>query len=143
MSAQAAIVINDGAGTPVARTFAPRGVETLPNGQRKGSWRENAGEYLGQPTIEQYSRFPTGSAGGDKANIKWVIKVPTLETVGTNDAGVTPPKSIAYLNRVVIDYDISTRATAEERSHLRAFAENLLATALAEDTVENLDPVWA
>ncbi len=142
MSAQAAIVINDGAGTPAARTFAARGVETLPTGQRKGTWRENAGEYLGQPTIEQYSKFPTGDGGG-KANIKWVIKVPTLQTVGTNDAGITPPKSVAYVNRVVIDYDISLQATAEERSHLRAFAENLLATALAEDTVENLDPVSA
>lgn len=139
MSVQASIVINDGAGTPVARTFAPKGVQTLDTKQTKAIWRENAGLYLAQPTIEEYHSAPNAN-GMEK--FKWVFKLPTLQTVGTNDAGITPPAEVAYMDMGVIEFHLSTQATDLELSHIRAFVENFTATAMFEAAIETRDATW-
>lgn len=139
MSAQANIVINDGAGTPVARTFAPKGVTMVDSKQSKATWRENAGVYLGQPTIEEYHTSPN-SNGIEK--FKWVFKLPTLQTVGTNDAGITPPPNVAYVTLGVVEFHLPVQATDLELSHIRAFVENFSATAMFENAVETRDASW-
>ncbi len=139
MSDQAAIVINDGAGTPVARTFAPKGVIALDPKQTKATWRENAGLYLGQPTIEEYHSAPNAN-GVEK--FKWVFKLPTLQTVGTNDAGITPPAGVAYTTLGVLEFHLPTAATDLELSHIRAFVENFSALAMFETAIETRDPAW-
>lgn len=140
MSAQASIVINDGAATPAARTFAPKGVIAVDSRTTKGSWRENAGLYLGQPTIEEYHTLP--GAQGTAEKFEWVIKVPVLETVGTNDAGITPPAGVAYTLQANLKFTLPLAATAAQLSDIRAFAENFFATSMFEDAIENRDAAW-
>jgi hypothetical protein len=139
MSAQTSIVINDGASTPVARTFAPKGVIAIDPKQTKATWRENAGLYLGQPTIEEYHSAPNGN-GVEK--LKWVIKKPVLQTVGTDDAGITPPAGVAYTCLGVIEVHLPVQATAADLSDLRAFIENFAATSMFETAVEERDAAW-
>lgn len=139
MSTQASIVINDGAGTPVARTFAPKGVTAIDLKQTKATWRENAGLYLGQPTIEEYHSAPNAN-GIEK--FKWVFKLPTLQTVGTNDAGYTPPAGVAHTCLGVLEFHLPTAATDLELSHIRALVENFTATAQFELSVETRDATW-
>lgn len=139
MSAQSSIVINDGAATPAARTFAPKGVIAVDSKQTKATWRENAGLYLGQPTIEEYHSAPNAN-GIEK--FKWVIKRPTLQTTGTNDAGITPPADVAYQCLGIIEFHLPTAATDLELSDIRAFVENFSATAMFETAVETRDAAW-
>lgn len=139
MSAQANIVVNDGAGTPVARTFAPKGVIAIDSKQTKAIWRENAGLYLAQPTIEEYHSSPN-SNGVEK--FKWIIKRPTLQTVGTSDAGITPVPNVAYTCLGVIEFHLPTSATDLELSDIRAFVENFSATAMFELAIETRDASW-
>lgn len=140
MSAQSAIVIYDGASTPVERTFAPKGVISVDQKQTKATWRENAGLYLGQPTIEEYHTLP--GSGGSPEKFEWVIKVPVLQTVGTDDAGITPPAGVAYTLQANLKFTLPTSATAAQLSDLRAYAENFFATSMFENAIENRDATW-
>jgi len=126
MAAQANVVLLDGAGTPVSRTFAPKGVTAIDQRTTKASWRENAGLYLGQPTIEEYHSAPNAN-GIEK--FKWVFKFPTLQTVGTSDAGITPPAGVAYQTLGILEFHLPQSASDLELSHIRAFVENFAATA--------------
>jgi hypothetical protein len=139
MSDQANIVINDGAGTPVARTFAPKGVIAIDPKTTKATWRENAGLYLGQPTIEEYHSAPNAN-GVEK--FKWVVKYPVLQTVGTSDAGIVPPAGVAYTLLGIVEFHLPTAATDLELSHIRALIENFSATAMFESAIETRDPAW-
>lgn len=139
MAAQANVVILDGAGTPASRTFAPKGVVGIDQKQTKAVWRENAGLYLGQPTIEEYHTLPN-SNGIEK--FKWVFKLPTLQTVGTNDAGITPPAGVAYVTMATVEFNLPQSATDLELSHIRAFVENFAATVQFENSVELRDATW-
>lgn len=139
MAAQTSIVINDGAGTPAARTFAAKGVFPIDARTTKASWRENVGPYLGQPSIDEYHSSPN-SNGIEK--FKWAIALPVLQTVGTNDAGITPPASVAYTVRGFIEVHIPTWATDAELSDIRAYLENFAATAQFETSVETRDATW-
>lgn len=139
MSAQTSIVINDGASTPVARTFAPKGVIPVDQRTTKATWRENAGPYLGQPTIEEYHSAPNAN-GVEK--LKWVFKLPTLQTVGTNDAGIEPVPQVAYTTLATVEVHLPTSATDLELSHIRAFIENFTATTQFETSVETRDATW-
>lgn len=140
MAAQANIVINDGAGTPAARTFVPEGTKSVDSKQMKATWRENAGAFLGRPTIEEY--FTPPNANGVQ-KLKHVISLPVLQTVGTNDAGITPVPEVAYTLRFISEVHLPVASTDTERSHIRAFAENFLATSMWEDLVENMQRSWA
>jgi len=139
MADQANIVINDGAGTPASRTFSPKGVIAIDPKQTKATWRENAGLFLGQPTIEEYHSAPNAN-GIEK--FKWVFKLPTLQTVGTDDAGITPPAGVAYTTMGVMEFHLPTQATDLELSHIRAFVENFAATSQFESAVETRDATW-
>lgn len=140
MSDQAAIVINDGAGTPAAITFSPRGVKALDSRTTLATWRNLAATpFIAQQTIEEYHSAPNEN-GIEK--FKWVVKIPVPETLGTNDAGITPPPQVAYFVAGFIEVHLPTRATDLELSHIRAFLENFAATAMFETSVETRDATW-
>jgi hypothetical protein len=140
MSAQANIVINDGAATPVARTFSPKGVRPIDPRTTHALWRDGSvTPFVAQPTIEEFHSAPN-QQGIEK--FKWVFKLPVAQTLGTNDAGYTPAPSVAYTVLGVLEVYVPTRATDLELSHLRAFIENFAATSKFEDAVELRDPTW-
>lgn len=140
MSDQANIVINDGAGTPVARTFSPKGVKSPDPRSTLATWRDaSVTPYIAQPTIEEYHTAPN-SNGIEK--FKWVVKLPVAETLGTNDAGITPAPSVAYTVMGSLEFHLPTRATDLELSHIRAFVENFAATAMFETAIETRDSTW-
>lgn len=141
MSSQAAIVINDGAGTPASRTFTPKGVKQVDPRSQIATWRDiSVTPYVAQPTIEEYHTAPN-SNGIEK--FKWVVKLPVAQTTGTNDAGITPPPSVAYTLMGSLEFHLPTRASDLELSHIRAFVENFAGTAMFETAVETRDQTWS
>lgn len=140
MSSQANIVINDGAGTPVAHTFNPKGARKQPSGSDVAVWRDqtpaNAEGFL---SITEHHSEAVGQ-GNEK--FTWVIEVPTLETVGTNDAGVTPPQTRAYAVVGVLEFRFPKRATLLELQHIAAYMKNFSALAYVTNAVTLREPAW-
>lgn len=139
-----AIVINDGAGTPVAITFSPIGKDA------KGVfWYEQTnpapvntlGAYrLGykQTRVLDVKKQLTG-----RSKVTYTIAVPTLETMGNNSAGIVPPPTVAYVEDVRIEFDLAERSTALERTHTRALIRNLLSHAGPIANIDTLQPSYS
>lgn len=141
MSAQANIVINDGVAVPVAHTFVPKGARVDPNGKMRALWRENSAVSAeGDLTIVEHFTEQTGPDGIQK--LTYVITVPTLETVGTSDNGVTPPARKAYECVGVIEFRFPRRSTLAERGNIHAYVKNFAALAYMETAVEQREPAW-
>jgi len=143
MPAASNIVINDGATTPVAHTFSPIGQDA------KGVWwyeqtnpaLANAlgAKRLGIKVVRIMDRQRlTGSA-----KVTITVQVPTLETLGTNDSGFTPPPTVAYVNHVRCEFDFPERGNLQERKDTRAFIAALTsATGPILSIIENMNPVY-
>lgn len=144
MPAIAAFTINDGSGTPVAYTFDPIGKDTK----------------TGVVWYEQTTPAPTNKLGAvrigiktvrsanlgktldEKAQVSYSLWVPTLETLGTNDAGITPAPTISYQESCRMIFDLAERGTTQERKNTRVFAANLLAHANTVANIDSLSPMW-
>lgn len=116
MATIADIILNDGAATPVARTFKVK--------------MNDAG----------VSRFEDRSAGipvgygilivqtQETTNVRKVtleLRLPTLEAVaGANSAGFTPAAQVAYTTRVKAEFFLPQRGTTQERKNILAFLSN-------------------
>jgi hypothetical protein len=135
MSAQANIVINDGAGTPVAHTFNPKGAKKQPDGRDVGLWRDqspaNAVGYLS--ITEQHA--DVNSNGVEK--FRYVIDVPTTEIL---DGAAAPSK--AYACQAFIEVMVPQRATAEELANIVAFVKNFTALTYFHDAIVNREAAW-
>lgn len=141
MSAQANFVLTDGEGTPVNHTFAVRGVRAMPNGKVVANWLEaSAVNPEGDNTLVGHFTDGTGPNGVTKHT--YVLTMPVLETVGTNDAGVTPPAQKAYENIAVLEFRCSRRSTQQERENLVVMMADLAAEAVIKAEVENRDFPW-
>lgn len=140
-----AIMINDGATTPVAHTFSPIGrdpktgvfwfEQTTPSvsvlqAKRIGYKQERV---LGDKTRQQ-----TGAS-----KVSYTLHVPTLESLGTNDAGITPPPTLAYREMARVEFELAERSTAQERKDTRVLALNLLSSAMAVANVDTLQPSYS
>lgn len=140
-----AITINDGATTPVAHTFSPIGrdpktgvfwfEQTAPSvpvlqAKRIGYKQERV---LGDKTRQQ-----TGAS-----KVSYTLHVPTLESLGTNDAGITPPPTLAYREMARVEFELAERSTAQERKDTRVLALNLLSNAMAVANVDTLQPSYS
>lgn len=140
MSAQANIVINDGQATPVAHTFNPKGAKTSVEGRDVALWKDqtpaNAEGYL---IITEQHTPPNGNR---IEKFRWVIEVPTLETVGTNDAGITPAPTRAYVTTAVVEVWASTRASQQELKDIAAYVKNFTALAYFNDAIVKREPAW-
>lgn len=140
MAAQANIVINDGAGTPVAHTFNPKGASTNPVTRKNVAiWRDQSvGPALNYPSIqEEYA--PSNVNLMQK--VRFLIKVPTLEQAASGGSFVPPP-SLAYANWVAIEYGIHDRSSDLELNHLYAYSKNLLALQYVKDVVTKRESSW-
>lgn len=139
MSAQVNIVLNDGATTPVAHTFNPKGARAVEGGKTVSVWRDqspaNAEGYL--VLTEQHS--PPNGNGLEK--FRYLIQVPTLETPASGGAFVPAPKR-AYDTMAVVEVWAHTRATADELKNIVAYVKNFTASTYFSDAITKREPAW-
>jgi hypothetical protein len=129
MAALADITINDGAATPVARTFAPAknepGLVTYHD--------RSSGVAIGYPVITLGNRLPDKSSRNHKVTVKLVY--PVLETAATAASGFTPGPTKAYELMFKAEWVIPDRASGLERDHLMKLPTNLFSHAVMDDLV--------
>jgi hypothetical protein len=140
----AAIVINDGAATPVATTFSPIGKDD------KGVfWFEQTNPVpvnaLGAYRIgyKQTRVLDSQKQQTGYSKVTYTFAVPTLETLSNNSAGIVPPPTIAYVEKGRAEMDLAERSTPQERKHLRCFTLNMLAHAMAVANIDTLQPSYS
>jgi hypothetical protein len=144
MSAVANIVLNDAQATPVAHTFVPIGPDL------KGVWwweDQSASESIGYNRISmQLKRVgnpaPGSNSGGRVNRVLVSIHCPVLETLATNDAGLTPPPTVAYVSRANVEFILPERNSLQDRKTLRKFVDFLAAETQLTGMVETLQNVY-
>lgn len=144
MPVAAPIVINDGATSPVAHTFTPIGRD-----EKGVMWFEQTTPApvnpLGAKRIGyRQSRVldPRGQLTG-KSKAVFTVYVPTLETLGSNGAGITPPPTIAYVEESRHEFTLPERGLKQERKDTRVLAMNLLANALVIASIDDLQTIYS
>lgn len=142
MPQQAAIVINDGQGTPVAHTFAPNGALAQPDGKVVAEWVDRSSS-SGKPgylyLVE--SQVPSNKNGVEK--VRWTLKRPTLETLNSSAAsGVDPFPQKAFDDVLSIEVWVNDRAPPQSGLDLGAFAKNFTATAYFASKCATRERTW-
>lgn len=129
MPAFADIVINDGATTPVAKTFSvKKTVGTL------SMWEERSS---GIPVA--YTKLQSETKDSDTVRrVKLAIALPVLETVsGVNAQGYTPAASVAFTVRANVEYILPQRCSLQNRKDINAFIKNALAHATFQTVIQD------
>lgn len=128
------IVINNGATTPVAKTFSP--VQELPIALYKD---KTSGISIGMPTVSISASAATAKRTSNKWNVR--VTVPVLETAaGAGSGGYTPPAKVAYTLLTDVTVVAPDRSTEDQRADVLAFAFNALQTAMFKGMVKSLNP---
>lgn len=138
MPSVASITINDGASTPVAHTFVPT------NKDVQGAFHyadQSGGVPVGFSTISASLTQPK-PGNGQVYRIRMKIRMPTLATLGTSDAGITPPPTKSHESGFSCEFLVPVASSLQERKNILAYAKNLLAHSLAEDLVADLESVY-
>jgi hypothetical protein len=144
MSAVANIVLNDALATPVAHTFIPLG----PDSSGTWWWEDQTGSSpigynrISMQLVRNTKQTAGLSAGGSTSRIKVGVHTPKMETLGNTSAGLTPPPTIAYTPRCLIEFIISDRSALQDRKDLRKYVDFLMAETQLTDMVENLRNVY-
>lgn len=138
MTAFAALTINDGATTPVARTFTPVKIDS----EQIAKYQDKSGGIpVGYPTITLQVREPNKQSKAYRVVSKVVL--PVLEQTSPSTAtGIQPAPTVAYNLIASVDMVLPERCVLQDRKHLNAFVKNLLANALLTSAVENTEGVW-
>lgn len=127
MPAMSDIVLNNGAATPVAKTFKAKSVVgTL------AKWEErSAGVPIGFIRLALETKDSASTR-----RVKVSVSRPTLEAVtGANPSGYTPAPAVAYTLQGAADFTVSTRASEAEKADLLAFLYNALAHAIFKGAI--------
>lgn len=135
------IVLNDALATPVSHTFVPLGRDA--NGV---FWFEDQSQAspVGYWKIAMDFKRPVGanpgqSSAGRVFKVNITLYEPILENVTNSTiSGIEPAPTIAYVNRVNMNFFMPERATLQNRKNLRKMAANLLATTEVIALTENL-----
>lgn len=143
MGAATNIVINDGAITPVAHTFTPIGKD-----EKGVLWFEQTTPApinpLGAKRIGyRQSRVldPKGQLTG-RSKVVLTIYVPTLETLGNNSAGITPPPTVAYVEESRHELTLPERSVKQERKDTRVLAQSLLGNAQVILAIDDFQTIY-
>jgi hypothetical protein len=138
------IVLFDALATPVSHTFVPIGRDKL------GAfwWEDQSG--VNSVVNNRISALLTrpvnpnaGANAGTRVNrVKIGLHTPKPETLGTNDAGLTPPATVAYIPRANTEFVLPERANLQDRKDLRKYNANLMAETQVTAMVEALINVW-
>jgi len=121
--------INNGAATPVAKSFAPERVSPGTSVFTERSAAVSAGFYkLSIGYSEASSKRPT-------SRVDVALDLPVLQTIN----GVS---TVAYVGRFKGYFVIPDTMTAAERADLHAFVANALDVAAVKAVVKDLDPMY-
>lgn len=125
----APLSILNGAGTPVAKSFAPERVAP----ELSTFTERSAAVSAGFPRLSvQYSPASSKRAT-NRVDVK--LDLPILQTIGS-------VSTVAYTGRFAGYFVIPDTMTAAERADLRAFVANALDNALVMGVVKDLDPLY-
>lgn len=133
------IVLADAQATPVNHTFVPQGRSS----DGYYYWEDqSASSPLGWWRVGLKVDKPIPTAAGAKATAVTRVRVklltPVLETLGTNDSGLTPAPTIAYIPAFHGEFPTSLRGSSLDRKNVRKMAYNLLGNAQMISAIENL-----
>lgn len=145
MGAVANIALYDAAGSPVLHTFIPIDYDA-----KSGAWwfeDQTGTNAIGFNRISLQLSKPLPPAPGTSSKdrvirVKLTIHTPSLETLGTNDAGITPAPTVAYIPRVIIEFVVPERASLQQRKDIRKYAEKLIADAQVVSMIETLANIY-
>jgi hypothetical protein len=131
------IVINDGATTPVAHTFAPsRVAPELVTYQDR-----SAGVVAGFNILTIGTRFADKKNGAQKVTIR--LALPTLAvTAPTTTTGIQPVPVAAYECFASIEFVLPSASSVQNRKDLITLVKNALANATINSAVVDLDPPY-
>lgn len=121
--------INNGAGTPVAKSFAPERVAP----ELSTFTERTSGVSAGFPRLSVGFSPASSKRATNRVDIR--LDLPVLHTV----ANVS---TVAYVGRFQGYFVIPDTMTAAERADLRAFVANALDNALVVGVVKDLDPMY-
>lgn len=143
MPAVANVVINDGAGTPVAHTFTPLGKDengvywfeqttpapANPLGAKRLGYKQNR--------VTDAKKQLTG-----ESRVVITIALPTLEVLGNSSTGITPPPTLSYQEKARFEFVLAERSTTQERKDTRVLMWNWLNHAMIIAAVDTLQPSY-
>lgn len=144
MAAVSAFVLPDALATPVNHTFVPLGPDA------NGVWwfeDQTAVSAIGYNRVSvSLTRPPAASIATKSDNrvnrVKVGIYLPALETMGNNSAGFTPAPTVAYIQRVSIEFILPERTTLQNRKDSRKFALGILADVQLIAAIESLQSIY-
>ena len=137
MAQVTSIVINDGATTPVAHTFAPSRVAAdLVSYQDR-----SAGIVAGFNILTIGTRFADKKNGAQKVTVR--LALPTLAvTAPTTTTGIQTVPVAAYECFASIEFVLPSPSSVQNRKDLLALVKNLMANGAIDNAVVNLDPPY-
>jgi len=142
MPSFSAITINNGDETPVPLSFVPtnRGSDGTAHFAERSS-----GVPVGYPTVSLNLAQPRPTNDGRTTvyRIKYKVRYPVLATLGTSDAGITPPPTKAYELMSEGTMVIPAACVKADRSNLHAITANLLNSSVVETMITELEAVYS
>lgn len=128
------LVINNGASTPVAKTFSPIQEQPI------AIWKDKSiGIAVGMPTISISASIATAKRPSNKWNVR--VTVPVLEVPAASGVGgYEAPAKVAYSLLCDVSVVAPDRSTADQRADLLAFAFNTLQSAMVKGMIKDLNP---
>lgn len=134
MSAQASLVINDGATTPVAHTFDPKGARAQPQGKDVALWRDSAQANLVAAWTVEEQHTPVN--GNQIEKFRYLITVPYTEP----DLNGNPVQKRFTLGEVqVYAHEL---ATDQELKHIAALVKNFTASTYFQNAIVKREAAW-
>lgn len=131
MPALASVVINDGAGTPVAQTFAP-----LSSTVNQTILVNRIGNTAaGHRTLILGYDAAKASRSTHRVSVRLNYPVEVLDST-------TGQYKVTHTGRFSGDFVIPDQMTALERDHLAALVKNAIAHAVVNGYVSDLDPMY-
>lgn len=139
MAAAVNIAIYDAKATPVLHTFVPIGRDA--NGVywwEDQSQASAIGYYRISMSVKRPPPARAGMSAGDRVfRSTIVLHTPVLETLGTNDNGLTPPSTVAYVPTMKFEAVVSERSTLQDRKDLRRLSEFMVEESQFIGLIEN------
>ncbi len=146
MAAVTQIVITDAQATPVSHTFVPIGQDA------NGVWWWEDQSVAAQASIGnnrlsmQLVRAPNpapGSNAGNRVNrVKLGLHTPKLEVIGNSSTGITPPPTVAYIDRANVEFILPDRSNLQDRKDVRKYVYQLMNESQLTAMVEQLLDVY-
>lgn len=134
MSAQTSLVLNDGAATPVAHTFDPKGARSQPQGKDVALWRDSAqGNLVAAWTVEE-QHTPVNGASIEK--FRYLITVPYTEP----DLNGNPVQKRFTLGEVQVY--APELATDTELKNIAALVKNFTASTYFQNAITKREAAW-